>query len=107
MYTGYHNTTNLIGEELKDANQKAFNQEEAILDIFIDREQIHITPSDVWHIYKQEFKKTPLTSIRRAITGLTNKGKLVKTNKMREGEFGRLEHCWKLNSPIEQLDMFN
>ena len=102
----YHNTTNLQGEELKKAKRNAFTQEEVILDIFEDKE-VRLTPSDVWTMYCSEFKEAPLTSIRRAITGLTGKGKLVKTDKMREGEYGRLEHCWKLNSPIEQLDMFN
>ena len=107
MYTGYYNTTNLTGKDLKEANQKAFNQEEAIMDIFADRNGIKLTPSDVWTIYCREFKEAPLTSIRRAITGLTNKGSLVKTEYMRRGLYGKLEHCWKLNSSTEQLNMFN
>ena len=41
------------------------------------------------------------------MTNLTTKGLLIKTDKMTEGEYGKLEHCWSL-SPTdidEQLEL--
>ena len=40
--------------------------------------------------------RAPITSIRRAITDLTNEGKLVKTNSLKKGNYGKKCHCWKL-----------
>ena len=39
----------------------------------------------------------PITSIRRALTDLTSKGKLVKSSIMKMGPYGKQVHCWKLN----------
>lgn len=36
----------------------------------------------------------PLTSVRRAITTLERNGKLVKTQRQRQGAYGRPEHVW-------------
>ena len=93
----YHNTNKLTNDELKEANDKAFTQEEAILDIFEDKE-VRLTPSDVWVIYCRDFKDVPLTSIRRAITNLTHRYKLYKCDDMRKGMYGKMEHCWKIRS---------
>ena len=38
----------------------------------------------------------PITSIRRAITDLTNAGKLTKTDTMKLGRYGKHVHTWKL-----------
>jgi hypothetical protein len=38
----------------------------------------------------------PITSIRRAINTLTGAGYLVKTDHMKEGEYGTANHSWKL-----------
>ena len=101
----YHNTTNLQGEELKKAKRDALNQEESIIDIFehltfvYGKEQF-LTPSRVASQWINPLRHRtycpPITSIRRAITGLTKKGKLEKTNIMDEGRYGKLEHSWKL-----------
>ena len=36
--------------------------------------------------------KCPLTSIRRAMTNLSNEGKLIKTDVKIEGMYGKQEH---------------
>jgi len=41
-------------------------------------------------------EQTPLTSIRRAITDLTNRNRLVKTDKKVLGSAGRKTYTWKL-----------
>ena len=40
--------------------------------------------------------KCPLPSIRRAMTNLSNEGKLIKTDVKMEGMYGKLEHLWCL-----------
>src|SRR5690349_17379319 len=39
---------------------------------------------------------TPLTSVRRAVTNLTEQGLLEKTDRMVQGTYGKNVHCWKL-----------
>ena len=97
MITSYYNTTKETPKELAISKVKAYTQEEYIMDIFHDRGLIKMTPSEVCYIFCEEYKDVPLTSIRRAINTLTNKGKLVKTDIMREGIYGKPEHCWKLS----------
>ncbi len=105
----YHNTTNLNGEELKEAKKNALNQEEGIIDIFVHltfvygKEQF-LTPSKVesqWiNPLRNRYLCPPITSIRRAMTGLTKKDKLEKTDIMNEGKYGKPEHCWKLKQNV-------
>lgn len=97
MITSYYNTTKETAKELAVSKAKAYTQEEYIMDIFYERGLIKMTPSEVCYIFCEEYKDVPLTSIRRAINTLTNKGKLVKTDIMREGIYGKPEHCWKLS----------
>ena len=106
MIALYFNTNKESGEQLAVSKAKAYIQEESIMDIFSDRQLMNMTPSDVWHIYCQEFKGVPLTSIRRAITSLTNRQELIKTDKMREGIYGKPEHCWRLaKADDKQLEL--
>ena len=113
MITSYYNTTKETGKELAQSKAKAYTQRIAIMDIFYEREVINslesvinMTPSDIWHIYSEEYKNVPLTSIRRAITSLTNDKQLVKTDKMKQGIYGKLEHCWRLaKAEDKQLEL--
>lgn len=75
-------------------------QEDIILGIF--NKEIILSPSQVLNFYPGV--KPPLTSIRRAITCLTEKGKLVKTDRKHEGNFGRSEYCWKIKTG--QINLF-
>jgi hypothetical protein len=51
----------------------------------------------------------PITSIRRAITNLTDAGKIIKTDQYVKGNYGKLEHLWELaTEPIEEQQcLFN
>lgn len=69
------------------------NQEDTILSFFIDHGGTH-TPCEVQA--KAGMYSCPLTSVRRAITNLTDMGLLVKTNVKREGIFGKPCHTWRL-----------
>ena len=88
----YFNTTNLSGQMLLDFENKADNQEERILAIF--KASNLLTPSQVWNAYGN--KQTPITSIRRGITNLSNDGKLIKTTNKKIGMYGRPESVYQL-----------
>ena len=106
MITSYYNTTKETPAELIVSKAKAYTQEEAIMDLFFDRSVIHMTPSDVWHIYSEEFKNVPITSIRRALTNLTNRQQLVKSDLTRMGPYGKKEYCWRLaKAEDKQLEL--
>lgn len=96
----YHNTTNLTGPALAQAEGQARTQEEQILEYFRNcyranegRKSTSMrSPSQVWKFFGQGW---PITSVRRAITNLTNAGKLEQVpGETRAGEYGRPEGCW-------------
>jgi hypothetical protein len=47
--------------------------------------------------------RVPITSIRRALTNLTEQGLLVKTDLQRMGAKGKPEYIWKVKSQTNQL----
>ena len=46
----------------------------------------------------------PITSVRRALTNLTNDEKLVKTDDFVKGNFGKKEHLWRLRTAQDDID---
>jgi hypothetical protein len=54
-----------------------------------------LTPFQV-HENIDELYNSPITSTRRALTVLTKKGYLCKTDKMVVGEYGIKCHCWRI-----------
>lgn len=93
----YINTTKSTGKILDLFEAKAQNQEGAIASFFIRNENRDFTPSEVWaRLYDGS---VPLTSVRRAITRLTDAGVLSKTEQQRKGPYGRPEFCWTSNVP--------
>ena len=97
MYkNSFHNTISETGTTLANSEAKAQSQEEIILQHFkkIGRmqtaEQIHSS------IFANT--KTPLTSVRRALTNLSVAGELEKTNQQAEGSYGKKIFYYKLTS---------
>jgi len=89
----YFNTNNESGETLKQSKLNALTQEQFVLNIFDIHSDRSFTPFEI-----QKFMPdTPITSIRRAITCLTDKDLLAKTDEMRVGQYGKYTHTWKLN----------
>lgn len=84
----YFNTTNESGKQLEIFNESAKNQEEQILNLMKIYKKL--SPSDV----NKYFTNYPLTSVRRALTNLSNQGKLIKTNEKKIGIYGRDEFIW-------------
>lgn len=60
-----------------------------------------LSASQCWMLL---YSKEPITSIRRSITDLTNKGKLQKTDRLIPGIYGKSEHVYEIIS--NQLKLF-
>lgn len=96
MNDSYFNTTGETGETLKDYHVTATTQNEYVLELF----KLHnkLSPSMAWRKYLLASGKanTPLTSIRRSISTLTNQGVLEQTEEKVKGSYGRNEFFWRL-----------
>ena len=101
----FYETIDQPGSALKESNKKTRKQEELILDLFVKRNR-PLSPSMVLNELNLN---CPITSIRRAITNLTDAGKIIKTDQYVKGNYGKLEHLWELaTEPIEkQQCLFN
>jgi predicted transcriptional regulator len=91
----------MSGSDLAKAERSARTQEQVIMDYFTANAGSH-TPEQV-HA-KAGLLHCPITSIRRSITNLTNAGKLIKTEQMVNGNWGKPVHLWTL--PSDQLQLF-
>lgn len=89
----YFNTTRLRGADLVRAIADAAKQEDAVLAIYANATG-PLSPSDVWGQCNAAGKHWPLTSIRRAITDLTEAGKLIQMDEQKTGIYRRPEHLW-------------
>jgi len=91
----YYNTTNEKGVTL--AHNKSSNEkmDRLVMDVFASVfPNIEMTPFQVWTAMNRPDR--PLTSVRRAMTNLTDLGLLEKTDKKQPGKYGRNEHFWKI-----------
>lgn len=88
----YFNTTKAKGDELARYRSQAATQEEVIAEFFKQRPGRMFTPSELSAL----LPRAPLTSVRRAISDLTARGLLTKTDEKRPGVFNRPEHAWQL-----------
>ena len=92
----YHNTTGMEGEQLRKREIKTGTQNWKILCFFRLRPSMSFTPYDVWRGMRNP--DVPVTSIRRGMTDLTALGYIRKTDEKREGQYGELTYCWRLNA---------
>jgi hypothetical protein len=95
----YYNTTNENGSLLKANTKQAENQTALTLSVFQTYPTYTFSADEVWNFLIDNEainEQTPLTSIRRAITDLTNAGKIVKTNRKVLGSAGRKTYTWRL-----------
>ena len=89
----YYNTTSEAGQKLLNYNKQAQSQNEVILSFFrlAKNRNKEFTPMEV-----SEKTKILFTSVRRALSWLTDTRKLVKTENKKQGKFGRPNYTWKL-----------
>lgn len=98
----YFNTSNEEGRILKRYEQQADSQESQILNWFARASGFLYTPSEIrTHVFTNT---VPLTSVRRAMTNLTTRRALVKTDQKHRGPYGRREYCWrrKIGKPAQR-----
>ncbi|MBA7475648.1 hypothetical protein ES707_11020 [subsurface metagenome] len=78
---------------LLEFEEKAVTQEAKVL--FFFRQNLHrsFTPFEV---KQHSGLNAPITSIRRAMSNLTDQGRLIKTPATRQGEYGKPNYCWRL-----------
>ncbi len=100
----YHNTTESTGSVLRMYQDSAVSQDVRILAAFLENPHAPATPSRVlsW-VFNGS---VPITSVRRALTNLTDAGELVKTNFQTKGPYGRPEFIWELADKHKQQEMF-
>ena len=94
MISSYFNTTAAEGACLVSYKIKAKSQQQLILEYFQALPGIKKSPSQVQR--SLNLKGVPLTSIRRALSNLTEQRCLRKTDHQVEGPYGRPEHTWTL-----------
>ena len=90
----FYNTTHLTNEELKVRRRAISYQNGQILKFFKENPTANFTPFEV-QLYTN-LDRVPITSIRRAINTLTQAGLLIKTNHLRQGDYGAMNHTWRL-----------
>jgi hypothetical protein len=89
------------------AETKARKQEELILELFM-KERAYLSPDFVWMVTGLFNMDVPLTSVRRAITNLTDQGHLIKSNKKTMGRYGKPQYCWVYKEyHAEEKTIFN
>ena len=100
----FYNTIHLKGADLDSARSECKSQEEFIKLLFKIEPTLEITPSQLLSLFNNN---TPITSVRRALTNLTNDNVLEKTEKQIVGMYGKLEHVWKLNTQTTKSKVVN
>lgn len=91
----FYNTTNETGTALKACRRAVNKQEKEVLAIFKVYDapwENGMAPSEIHKALPQY----PITSIRRAITNLTDAGYLRKTHVKIMSPWKRQEHCWEI-----------
>lgn len=103
MYaTSYHDTQPMLSSDQVAGYQvKAGKQDDVVLAVFRSMPGRELSPEDVHQLCLRD---APLTSVRRAITNLTVRGLLVKTDHCRPGLYGRPVGLWTLAD--KQLRLF-
>ena len=92
----YYNTNKLMGKDLETAINKAKSQEAQIeLHMKVNSNKSY-TPFQLQESFIADYNIVfPITSVRRALTNLTNDKILVKNDKMVIGDYGSPNHTWK------------
>ena len=92
----YHNTNNVDDTTERLEAQKNMKQEDVIYHLFVENPEQ--TASEVWAKFGRPngSMSTPLTSIRRGMSNLQRQGVLWKTDKTKQGLYGKPECVYRL-----------
>lgn len=91
----YFNTAGLDGDDLQERIEQCESQEDKVEALFAACPGKRFTPFEVRDIVFNG--SVPITSVRRAMTNLTNEGILKKTETQREGPYGQPNYTWQLS----------
>jgi hypothetical protein len=89
----FYNTTHMAADQVKIRRQEAGRQSSQILRFFEENPNANFTPFEVQE--HGNMMHYPITSIRRAINTLTQAGLLVKTDILKAGDYGAMNHTWR------------
>lgn len=88
---GFFNTIGETGETLKESKANANKQETRILELMVEP----CTPFEVHKLYCLKYPEVPITSIRRAMSNMSSKGFLEKTEQKKTEKYGKVNYLWK------------
>lgn len=95
----FYNTIGLTPPLLTKAQEDAISLQELVKTIYTKNRGRKFSPSQIHKVIELKYKKkNPITSVRRAITNLTNFefGMILeKTETMVVGPYGYPEHTWR------------
>jgi hypothetical protein len=72
-------------------------QEARVLSLFSKNPKVKLGPSEVWNLVAPG-SRTPLTSIRRAISELVASGHVIKLDETRLSPWRKHEHLYTINN---------
>lgn len=90
----YFDTTGLSPSAFEKSVKQAKKQNDRVLAILVGAGKA-LTPFEVHAWYCKYFPTCPVTSIRRAMNTLACDGKLIKTNELGRGVYGKDNHKWQ------------
>lgn len=102
--TSFHNSTGESEQLAIQYDRAAKRQECKIIDFFLRNPTGKFTPSEILAILFSD-TKPPITSIRRAMTNLTDKGQLEMLDERAKGPYGRPEHYWQVDEVFYRCEM--
>lgn len=91
----FYNTIKQSGQLLLNFREHAAKQNDIVLYVF-QKQQKPLTPFDVYKHLEKKGYNWPITSIRRAITSLTDDGKLRKLEVLKNEMYGKPNHQWEI-----------
>jgi len=97
----YYNTNKLSGKDLETAINKAKSQEEQIKVFMKANSNKSYTPHDLQNDFIEYNVVFFITSVRRALTNLTNDNILIKSEKTVITDYGSRNHKWRYNGKNE------
>lgn len=105
----YHQTQSYLTTDACEGYEiVAKTQEEFVLEFFMARPGMAYSPERVQELV---LPHAPLTSVRRALTNLTDAGELVQGELSVPGRYGRPVGTWKLAArrvePGKQMSLFD
>jgi Fe2+ or Zn2+ uptake regulation protein len=99
----FYNTIDEPASELEASRTKVDRQEDIILDLFRKSPRLTLTPFEV---HERVLPDAPITSIRRALTNLTDSGLLEKLASQKIERWGKRNYQWRLAGDGSQLRLF-